>query len=321
MFKQIVFLFPSMFWLLLLLPLLFWWHWQSKQSPKSAIVLPTLQGLKGQRNWRTRLLPWLPLLRGLAFIFLVIALARPQRRLKPQANTTEGIDIMLVMDISQSMLEQDFAPNRLIVMKKVAAEFVENRLNDRIGLVAFSGEAFSVCPLTQDHDVLKALLNGLECGILEQGTAVGMGLATGVSRLKEAKANSKIIVLLTDGGNNAGYIDPLDAANLAKEFGIKVYTIGIGNIDVQQYGAQQTQDFDEAVLKKIANTTDGQYFHAGSINGLREIYGNIDKLEKSIIDTSALKRVSEEFYHFVGLALLFIFTELMLRWTIFKRIN
>jgi Ca-activated chloride channel family protein len=320
MFRQISFLFPSAFGLLLLLLPLIWWHLRKRVNVKDAILLPTLSGLKGQQNWRTKLLPWLPLLSALAFVCFVIALARPQRKLKPQANTTEGIDIMLVLDISSSMLNPDFPPNRLVAMKRVANEFIENRLNDRIGLVSFSGEAFTVCPLTQDHEVLESLLNSLECGILEQGTAIGMGLATGVSRLKEAKAKSKVLVLLTDGGNNAGYIDPIEAANLAKEFDIKVYTIGIGSVDVQQFGMTQSQDFDEDVLKKIAETTKGQYFHAGGVSHLREIYGTIDRLEKSTIDSSSFKRMSEEFYHFVGIGLMFLLVELMLRWTVFKRI-
>ena len=320
MFRQLTFLFPYAFLLLALLPLLVWWDWRRKPSKKSALVLSSLKGLRSSANWRTRALPWLPMFRALAFVAFVIALARPQRALKTQQNKTEGIDIMLVLDISSSMLAQDFQPNRLEAMKKVAADFIDNRVSDRVGLVSFSGEAFSVCPLTQDHEVLKALLSGLECGILEQGTAIGMGLATGVNRLKESKAQSKIIILLTDGGNNAGYIDPMTAANLAKEFGIKVYSIGIGSVDLMQYGAAQAQDFDEEVLIKIATATDGKYFHAGAVSQLKEVYSTIDKLEKSTIDSTVLKHKSEEFYPFVGFGLLFLLLEMLLRWTVFRRV-
>ena len=308
----------------------FWYFLQHKQYFPS-LKMPSLQAFQGKESLRGRLRILLPILRFLCFSALVIALARPQKTLKEEVVKAEGIDIALVIDLSSSMLAQDFTPDRLEVSKKVAAEFVDKREHDRLGLAVFAGEAFTQCPLTTDHSVVKDFLKGLRCGILEDGTAIGMGLATAVNRLKESESESKVVILLTDGVNNSGYVKPETAAEIAKEFDIRVYTIGVGSTgdalapvsrrsDGQYIFGLAPVEIDEALLKDIAKLTGGRYYRATSEKALEEIYAAIDQLEKTEIEVSIIKRYSEEFYPFLIFALLCLTLEIVLRYTLFRTI-
>jgi Ca-activated chloride channel family protein len=268
-------------------------------------------------------------LRVLAIGLVIIVIARPQSTNRWQNVTTEGIDIMIALDISGSMLAQDFTPDRLEASKDVAIQFISGRPNDRIGLVVFSGESFTQCPLTTDHAVLINLFKEVKSGMIEDGTAIGLGLATAVNRLKDSKARSKVIILLTDGVNNRGEIDPLTAAEIAKSYGIRVYTIGMGSRGTAPYPVQtpfgiQYQnmkvEIDEGVLKEIANLTDGEYFRATDNSKLEQIYHEIDQLEKSKIDVKEYSSKSEEFYLFAAAAALLLLIELLLRNTWMKQI-
>jgi len=328
---NIQFVHPGFFWLLLALPLLGWWYRRQYRRRYATIRMPSLGSVEGLTTWRSRLRPALPLLRLLAVVCLIIALARPQRILREEEIKAEGIDIMLAMDLSSSMLARDFEPDRLEVCKRVASDFVDKRNYDRLGLVVFAGEAFTQTPLTTDHAVVKEFLSNLECGILEDGTAIGMGLATAVNRLKDSPSASKVVILLTDGVNNAGYIKPVTAAEIAQEFGIKVYTIGVGtNGDALTPVSRRSDgryifglarvEIDEDLLEEIAGMTGGKYFRALSAEGLEAIYQEIDSLEKTEIDVTVLKRYSEEFYWLAGLALLFVCLEVLLRYTLLRTI-
>lgn len=270
------------------------------------------------------------LIRILAFIFLIIVLARPQSTDKHETTTTEGIDIMLALDISGSMLARDFTPDRLEAAKDVAIEFISGRPYDRIGLVVFSAESFTQCPLTTDHAVLINLFKDIKSGIIEDGTAIGLGLSNAVKRLKDSDAKSKVIILLTDGMNNTGSIDPLTAAELAKTFGIRVYTIGVGKQGMAPYPFQDAfgnvfvksvpVEIDEATLQKIADMTNGNYFRATNNEKLRQIYAKIDQLEKSKIDIREFSRKSEEYRPFAFIALFLLVTEMLLKFLFFKSI-
>jgi Ca-activated chloride channel family protein len=255
---------------------------------------------------------------------MLVALARPQIALKDESVKANGIDIMLALDVSSSMLSKDFEPDRLTVIKKVASDFINKREFDRMGLVIFSGEAFTQCPLTTDHIILGQFLSIVNTGFLQDGTAIGMGLATAVNRLKESKSKSKVIILMTDGVNNAGYIKPNTATELAKTLGIKVYTIGIGSLGEALapvgrrydgsyiYGLSRVE-IDEELLRNIANDTGGRYFRATSTNELLHIYDDINKMEKTVIDVKTLKKNSEEFRIFLLAGILFLFVEWGLR--------
>jgi Ca-activated chloride channel family protein len=241
--------------------------------------------------------------------------------------TTEGIDIIIALDISSSMLAEDLKPNRIEAAKKVAEQFIDGRPNDRIGLVVFSGESFTQCPMTTDHAVLKNLFQGLQSGMLADGTAIGEGLATAVNRIRNSKAKSKVIILLTDGVNNMGSIAPVTAGEIAKTFGIRVYTIGIGTQGVAPYPVKtpfgiQYQNMevqiDEDILKQIAQETGGKYFRATSTSKLKEIYSDIDQLEKTKIDVTEFRHKSEEFYPLIILAALLLGLEMILRYTLLK---
>ncbi|MDY0026894.1 MAG: VWA domain-containing protein, partial [Lentimicrobium sp.] len=259
---------------------------------------------------------------------LVVALARPQSSSAKQNVSVEGIDIMLAMDISSSMLAEDFRPNRLAAAKEVAKDFIKDRPSDRIGLVVFSGESFTQCPLTSDHNILISLLDEIKSGMIEDGTAIGDGLATSVSRLKESDAVSKVIILLTDGENNRGFIDPQSAAEIAKVFGLRVYTIGVGTIGTAPYPVQtpfglQYQQvevrIDEPLLKNIAAMTNGKYFRATNTESLREIYAEIDQMEKSKVDITEFHRKHEEFLPYALAALVLIAINFILGISIFRR--
>jgi len=260
---------------------------------------------------------------------LIVVLARPQSSNSWQNVTTEGIDIVIALDISSSMLAMDFQPNRIEAAKNVATQFISGRQNDKIGLVIFSGESFTQCPLTTDHATVINLFRNIESGMIEDGTAIGNGLATAVSRLKESTAISKVIILLTDGVNNRGEIAPVTAAELAKTFGIRVYTVGIGTIGTAPYPMQtpfgvqvrdMKVDIDEPTLMKIAETTDGKYFRATNNNKLAEIYKEIDKLEKSKIDVKEYSKKEEEYMEYALAAALFLIIGLFLKSTIFRNI-
>lgn len=267
------------------------------------------------------------ILRLLTIFFLIIVIARPQSKISKQNISIEGIDIIIAYDISGSMLAEDLKPNRLEAARDVAINFINGRPNDRIGLVIFSGEAFTQCPLTTDHNVLKNLFLDIKSGIIEDGTAIGDGLATAISRIKDSKAISKVVILITDGINNMGSVDPLSAADIAKLYGIRVYTIGVGTTGYAPYpfktpfGIQYQNvevKIDEDLLRKISKTTDANYYRATSKNKLESIFKEIDKLEKSKIDVTEFHKKSEEFLLFALLATLFLFFEIVLRYTVFR---
>ncbi len=321
---DIAFVHPEFFLLLLLLPAAAYWYWRKAYDP--VFTHSDLSGWADFRTWRTAARPLLPLLKAAAFVAFVIALARPQELLEEQKVKAEGIDIFLVMDLSSSMLARDFKPDRLEASKRVAAEFVDKRPYDRIGLVVFAGEAYTQTPMTIDHRVLKEALAQLQCGLIEDGTAIGMGLATAVNHIKDSKAKSKVIILLTDGVNNAGYIKPLTAAEIAREFGVKVYTIGVGKTgeaytpisrrsDGRYIFGMARVEIDEALLQKIAQMTGGRYFRATNEEMLQRIYDEIDRLEKTELEVLSTSRKTEKFHGFVLAGFLLLLLELLLRLT------
>ncbi len=324
-FEHIKFANPEAFWLLLLIPAALLWYWfkGSKSYPTFQIsdfsIFP-----KKKRRWKEFLMYGTWLMRTLAFALLIIALARPQSTTSRQNINVEGIDIIMALDISTSMLAEDFRPNRLDAAKEVAEDFIKGRLNDRIGLVVFSGESFTQCPLTTDHGVLLNLIDEIKSGMIEDGTAIGDGLGTAVNRLKDSQAVSKVIILLTDGENNRGFIDPLSAAEIAKVYGLRVYTIGVGTIGSAPYpvetpfGIQYQQvpvRIDEPLLNQIADMTGGKYFRATNKKKLEDIYSEIDKLEKSKIDVTEFRKKKEEYppyaYSALGLLIIDILISLM----------
>ncbi|MBE9667291.1 VWA domain-containing protein [Mucilaginibacter boryungensis] len=319
---------PGFFWLLLLIPLtVAWYVWRQRRLYGNMSV----SAIKGFALPAKTLLPKFRhtgiVLRSLALIALIFALARPQSSLSWQNSTTEGIDIIIASDISGSMLAEDFKPNRLEAGKAIAIDFIKNRPDDRIGLVIFSGESFTQCPLTIDHDVLINLYQDIKYGMIEDGTAIGEGLATAVNRIKDSKAKSKVIILLTDGSNNMGSIPPLTAAEIAKQFGVRVYTVGIGTHGMAPMPFQTPQgtvyqnmlvDIDEGTLTRIANVTGGKYFRATNNAKLKTIYETIDKLEKAKIDVTQYHKKTELFLPFALVALFFLLLEFILRNTLFR---
>jgi Ca-activated chloride channel family protein len=319
---------PFLLWLLLLVPGYIAYYLLVSRKRNTRFRLSGLEPFRSYKPTTRQKLFHMPvLLRSAALSLIILALARPQSSSSSQSVTTEGIDIILGLDISPSMLAEDLRPNRIEAAKKVALEFIESRPNDRIGLVVFSGESFTQCPITSDHSVLKNLIGNLESGMLADGTAIGEGLATAVNRIRESKAKSKVIILLTDGVNNVGAIAPQTAGEIARAFGIRVYTIGAGTMGVAPYpfktpfGIQyQNVDvqIDEPVLKSIAAETGGKYFRATSTARLREIYADIDKMEKTRVDVTEFRRRSEEYYPLVLAALLLLGFEILLRQTYLK---
>lgn len=279
-------------------------------------------------SWKSRLRPVLLVLRLLAVALLIVALARPRTASVTENINSEGIDIVLCLDISGSMLARDFTPNRLEAAKEMAKEFIEGRPSDRIGLVVFAGESFTQCPITTDHAVLINQVDKVKSGSLEDGTAIGMGLATSVDRLRDSKAKSKVVILLTDGVNNTGLIDPQTALDIAKLYNVKVYTIGVGSIGMAPYpvpmqgGGVQIQQMkvqiDEKLMKQIASETGGQYFRATNNQSLREIYDQIDQMEKTKVKVTTYKRYAEWFYPYVLAALALFLIEILLRYTLFR---
>ena len=328
--NQVEFANPEAFWLLIIpLLILVWWSFKHKNQ-FAKLQFSTLESSKGMPfNFKGFAKTWLFVLRVLALCLLIVAMARPQSTLKEENISTEGIDIVVAVDISSSMLARDFEPNRLEACKEVAAEFIDAREQDRMGLVVFAGESFTQTPITTDHKVLKAQLSTLKDGMIEDGTAIGMGLATSVNRLKESEAQSKVIILLTDGVNNSGSVDPRTAAEIAEQFDCRVYTIGIGTMGEApfpfDFGGRTVYrnvevEIDEELLTEIAEKTGGHYYRATDKEKLKEIYNEIDQLEKTKIEVATLQRVSEEFYPLLLYAGLLLLLELTLRYLILRSI-
>jgi Ca-activated chloride channel family protein len=322
---------PLFLYLLLVVPAMVAFYILKQQKVTASVRMPGLQpfSLTGT-TFRHYLRHILFALRATAVALLIIVLARPQKTDKFQDVSTEGIDIVLTQDISGSMLARDFRPDRLDASKNIATEFISGRPYDRIGLVVFSGESFTQCPLTTDHAVLINLLREIQSGMIEDGTAIGMGLATAVNRIKDSKAKSKVIILLTDGVNNRGEIAPATAADIAKTFGIRVYTIGVGTQGMAPYPVQtpygiQYQDMpveiDEGILREIAMKTGGKYFRATDNDKLMQVYKEIDKLEKSKIDVRQFSRKEERFLIPALLAFVLLVIEITARNTIFKNLT
>lgn len=314
-------------WLLLFLPLV-WLIWRRRDGSALRVPHPSVPN----PSFRTRVRSSLVWLRWLSLGFLVLAMARPQRNWEEEKIKADALDIVLSMDISPSMLSKDFDPDRLSVAKRVAGEFVAKRPHDRLGLVAFSAEAFTQCPLTTDRRVVQTFINELAVGRLEDGTAIGMGLATAVNRLKDSPSRSKIVVLLTDGESNAGYISPLNAAEIAKTLGVRVYTVGIGTEGVVMSPAQRNPDgsyafaprfmkFDTQLLEEIAAITGGKFYRAFSERDLEAIYAEIDRLEKTKIEVSTVRRTTDYFHWFIGAAVVLILIEIFGVWGLFRSVT
>ncbi len=325
------FLNPEFLWLLILIPLLAVWYFLVRKKDAAVLTVPSIKGFKTKSSIISKLKPILGLLRLLALAAIIVALARPRNvSVSKKTKSNKGIDIVMAIDVSASMLARDLKPNRLEALKKVAVDFVDRRPNDRIGIVVYAGESFTQTPITSDKGIVKRTISSLQWGQLDGGTAIGMGLGSGVNRLKESKAKSKVIILLTDGVNNSGNIDPRTATELAKELGIKVYTIGIGTNGMADFPwskdprtgllnfRKQQVEIDEALLKDIAKETNGKYFRATDNETLKEIYDEIDKLEKTKIEEFKYYNYQEMYRDLVFLALGFLLLEFLLRNTLFK---
>ena len=319
---------PEYLWLLLLIPLAIAWYWYKLRHYSVPLQMSSTVVFKQfVPGWKHYARYGLFGLRMMAVGLLILALARPQTNLNRQDISVEGIDIILATDISSSMLAEDLKPNRIEAAKEVAVQFINSRPDDRIGLVVFSGESFTQCPLTSNHALLINLFNEIGVGMIDDGTAIGDGLATAVNRLKESKAKSKVIILLTDGVSNMGYIDPQSAAEIAELYGIRIYTIGVGTMGTAlfpvrtQFGIQYQRmevKIDEALLQKISALTNGKYFRATNKQKLQEVYKEIDRLEKSKIDVTEFSRKKEEFLPFVILALVLLTLEFVIRFAVLK---
>lgn len=323
---------PEFFWLLLFIPLAIAWYVWKKPKQLAAVKMSSLQGFKTTPSILPKLKPILFILRLLALVALITALARPQtKEVSTRIKTNKGIDIVMAIDVSASMLARDLKPNRLSALKRVAAEFIDGRPSDRIGLVVYAGESFTKTPITTDKNIIQNALKDIkyEHGELVGGTAIGMGLATAVNRLKDSKAKSKVIILLTDGVNNAGFIEPQIASELALEYGIKTYTIGIGtngmastpfalNPDGTIMFRNMQVEIDEKLLQEIAQTTGGKYFRATNSKKLAEIYEEINKLEKTEIEEFRYTNYEEKFRIFVFFAGILLLIEIVLRTTVFR---
>ena len=330
MFKNIVFANPEFFWLLLLLPLMLLWYWFWNKKSQANVTFSTTIAFKRTNSWSDVLYHLLFVLRMIAIALIVVALARPQTHSEnAKTKITDGIDIVMAIDVSASMLSQDLKPNRFEALKKVASQFVKDRPNDRIGLVIYAGESYTKTPVTTDKSIILNALSEITYGQIEDGTAIGMGLATAVNRLKESKAKSRVIILLTDGVNNTGFIDPQTAAELAAEYGIKVYTVGIGtngmalspyalNADGSIIYRMQQVDIDEPLMKKIAQVTKGRYFRATNNQKLQQIYDEINQMETTKIEEFKYTEVDEKFRWWVLVAGLLLLLEFVLRHTLLR---
>ena len=331
MFEGIYFANPDYLWLLLSLPLLVGWYVFTRKKSQAVLKISSLNGFRAKSSFLAQLQPALFVLRILSLILIVMALARPQTMdVSTRTRTNKGIDIVMAIDISSSMLAQDLKPNRLAALKRVAASFVDDRVSDRIGLVIYAGESYTKTPITSDRAIVKNALGEIQFeGLIEDGTAIGMGLATSVNRLKDSRAKSKVIILLTDGVNNSGFIDPKIASELAVEYQIKTYTIGLGSNGTArapvgllpngkfQYGMTKVE-IDEELLKTIAKNTGGLYFRATDNKKLEEIYAEINKLEKTEIEEFKYYNYDEKFRPLILLALALLFIEWLMRNTLFR---
>jgi Ca-activated chloride channel family protein len=324
-------------WLLWFIPVVVllsavWWYFrQRKQYP--TLTFSDTSAFKGYQNpLKGKLKKYSPILRVLSLVFLLIALARPQSSYDESKVTSEGIDIVLAMDLSGSMLSRDFKPNRIEAAKQTALDFIDGRPTDRIGLVVFAGESFTQCPVTIDHAILKNQLHAVKNGLLEDGTAIGMGLATALQRLKESESKSKVVILMTDGVNNRGIIDPGTAADIAQQMGVRVYTVGVGTNGMAltpvrpnpmtgelEFDYAEVQ-IDEALLRDVSKKTGGQYYRATDNKKLKEIFEQIDKLEKTKINVSAFSHKTEKFQLFALIAALLLLLDWVLRYTLLRSI-
>ena len=323
-----------LFLLLLLVPYIIWYLMYRKKTEPTIRMSDTRAYRFAPRSWKVTLMPLQLILRIAVFVLLILILARPQTHNSWNNKSVEGIDIMLAMDVSGSMLAEDLRPNRIEAAKQVAAEFIAGRPNDNIGLTIFAGEAFTQCPMTTDHASLLNLLHGVRTdlatrGLIEDGTAIGMGLANAVSRLKNSKAKSKVVILLTDGSNNRGDISPMTAAEIAKSMGIRVYTIGVGTNKVAPYpmpvagGVQYVNipvEIDSKTLSEIAAATDGDFYRATNNKELQNIYKEIDKLEKSKLSVKTYSKRYEAYQPFAIAAVLLLLLEILLRITVFRKL-
>ncbi len=331
-FNDITFANKELWWLLLVIPPIIVWYVLKNNTYTAELKVSSISGFEGLgTSFKQYMRHSLIVLRLLAIALLIAVLARPQSRSSWKDVKTEGIDIVMALDISSSMLAKDFKPDRLEAAKKVAQEFIDSRPNDRIALVIFSGESFTQCPLTSDHAVIKNLFEGIHTGMVVDGTAIGNGLATAVARVKDSKAKSKVVILLTDGVNNQGSIAPLTAAEIAKTFGVRVYTVGVGTIGkalfpISMYPNGQYEygymdvTIDEKSLTEISNLTGGKYFRATDNEKLREIYKEIDRQEKTIFEEKNFTNKAEHFLPFAIAAGILLLLEFLLRNTLFKSI-
>jgi len=330
MFDGVTFAYEWILYFLFLIPFMLAWYYLRGMKNQSSVTYSSINIFKDVPSTLRERFRHLPVfLRVIAIGLLIIALARPQNFTSGKNVSTEGIDIAMVLDISGSMLAEDLKPNRLEAAKIVIDEFVEGRVSDRIGLVVFARDAFTQCPLTIDYSVLRNLLLDIRSGMIEDGTAIGNAIANGVNRLKESDAKSRIIILLTDGVNNSGEVDPISAAEIAKTFGVRIYTIGVGTRGEAPYPVKTPfgtryqmipVEIDEDVLQQIAGITDGQYFRATNNRALQNIYEKIDELEKTKIEITSYKNASELFYSWLGWGLLFLLVELGVSRTILRKI-
>ena len=328
---KITFLNPEFFWLFLLIPIAIAWFFWKRNQQSATLKMCSIQGFKNSESLLTKLKPCLYVFRIIGLSSLIVALARPRTvDISNQTKTTKGIDIVMAIDVSGSMLARDLKPNRMEALKRVAADFVEERVNDRIGLVLYASEAYTKTPVTSDKAIILEAIKGIKYdNLLQDGTGIGMGLATAVNRLKDSKAKSRVIILLTDGVNNAGFIEPETAADIAKQYGIKVYTIGLGSNGMASspyaYGPNgdflfkmQKVEIDEKLMKSIAQKTDGTYFRATSNDKLAQIYNSINKLETTEIEELKFYDYDEKYRGFVLLAAFLLLLEVGLRNTIYR---
>lgn len=322
---------PEFFWLFLLIPLVVLWHILVRKKNAATLTVPSVKGFKAEQSLIAKLKPILYILRIIALCLLILALARPRNvAVSKKTKTNRGIDIVMAIDVSASMLARDLKPNRLEALKKVATDFVNQRPNDRIGIVVYAAESFTQTPITSDKGIVKRTISEIKWGQLEGGTAIGMGLGSAVNRLKESKAKSKVIILLTDGVNNSGFIDPKTATELAKELEIKVYTIGIGTNGMADFPVskhpttgqlifrQQQVEIDEDLLKYIAKETEGKYFRATDNTKLKDIYDEINKLEKTKIEEFKYYNYQELYRTLIFMAFGLLALEFIFKHTIFK---
>ncbi len=321
---HITFANPKAFYLLIIPLLLLFWIAFRYNKQYAEFRMSSLAGFRTGGTYKGAIKTALYLMRILTFCLLIVVMARPESNLKEENITSEGIDLVISLDVSTSMLAEDFEPNRLVAAKELAADFISNRPNDRVGLVVFAGESFTQCPITTDRQIVLGLLKEIKDGQIEDGTAIGMGLATAVSRLKDSEAKSKVVILLTDGVNNTGFVDPMTASEAALAFGVRVYTIGVGTIGKARHpmspGVPIEVDIDEPLLKEIANMTGGRYFRATNNESLKQIYDEIDTLEKTKIEVSTIQRVSLEFYLILLAAGILLLLEMILRYTLVRSI-